>query len=152
MAILEDLLGEEMLSGAGLGAGVLLLAPVLLRRVTRPTAKALIKTGLVLSRGAADMVNEASGAARAAQPVAGSPAQPVAARKAEPPAARTAEPAAARPAEPASQEPVANPRTSPMAAGDKPRPARGRRATVKPEAVVKPEEAPKRRPRTRRTP
>ncbi|MDB5408265.1 MAG: hypothetical protein JWL84_3177 [Rhodospirillales bacterium] len=68
MAILEDMLGGEMLAEAGIGAGILMLAPALLVRVTRPAAKALIKSAIIVYRGAADVINEAS-AARADEPL-----------------------------------------------------------------------------------
>ena len=60
MAIIEEMLGEEMLAGAGLGAGTALLLPVLLRRLARPAAKALIRGSILLYRNAAEILDEAS--------------------------------------------------------------------------------------------
>jgi hypothetical protein len=60
MAIIEEVLGGEMLAGAGLGAGAALLLPTLLRRLARPAAKALIRGSIMLYRNAAEILDEAS--------------------------------------------------------------------------------------------
>jgi hypothetical protein len=105
MAIIEEVLGEEMLAGAGLGAGVVMLLPALVRRIARPAAKALIRGGIVLYRNAADIVDEA-----ATEMQAGAAAQRAAPQRSE--AARL--------------------QALQHAAGDKPETAPKRRATRKP--------------------
>lgn len=62
MAIIEEMLAEETVVGTGLGVGAALLAAPLLGRVLRPAAKAVIKGGIVLYRGAADVMTEAAAA------------------------------------------------------------------------------------------
>jgi hypothetical protein len=56
MAIIEEIIGGEVLAGAGLGAGIVLI----LGRVARPAAKALIRGGIVVYREAADILSEAA--------------------------------------------------------------------------------------------
>jgi hypothetical protein len=65
MAIIEEVLGGEMLAGAGLGAGIVVLVPALLKRLARPAAKALIRGGIVLYRNAAEILDEAAADTRA---------------------------------------------------------------------------------------
>ncbi len=60
MAIIEDTIGGEAVAVAGFGAGILVLVPTVLRRIVRPAAKALIKGGIVLYRGAAEIIDEAA--------------------------------------------------------------------------------------------
>jgi hypothetical protein len=60
MAIIEEVLGGEMLAGAGLGAGAVMLLPAILRRIARPAAKAVIRGGIVLYRNAVEILDEAS--------------------------------------------------------------------------------------------
>lgn len=69
MPIIEDIVGSEAAAAAGLAAGSV-VALTLIRRVLRPAAKAIIKTGIVLYRGTADVIGEATqiGAPAAAAP------------------------------------------------------------------------------------
>jgi hypothetical protein len=60
MAIIEDTIGGEVLAEAGLGAGIMVLVPALLRGLARPAAKALIRSGIVLYRGATELIDEAA--------------------------------------------------------------------------------------------
>lgn len=68
MAILEEILGDEMLAEMGLGIGLVVLAPRMLRPVLRPAAKELIKGGLRLYRGARAVIGEATAATADAAP------------------------------------------------------------------------------------
>src|SRR5262249_39215898 len=53
------MLAENALLGAGLGTGAVVLGLPLLGRILRPTAKALIKGGILVYREAADIVSTA---------------------------------------------------------------------------------------------
>ena len=69
MAIIEEMLVDEAAVGTGFGVGAVLLAPFL-GRALRPAAKAVIKGGIVLYRGAADVVAEAAAAGGTSSAVA----------------------------------------------------------------------------------
>ena len=59
MPIGEEIVASEAVVEAGLGVGVAAAAPFVLRML-RPAAKAVIKAGIVLYRGTADVIGEAT--------------------------------------------------------------------------------------------